>query len=107
MIYISAPYSHKDKNVVEKRMSAVYEHFANLMMKGCVPVTPLMAHAVVTRHPVPSDAAFWEEYSLTLLSRSDKMHVLMIDGWEDSVGVQYEIAYCLENEIPLEYVSVN
>ena len=50
MIYISAPYSHKDKNVVEKRMSAVYEHFANLMMKGYVPVTPLMAHAVVTRH---------------------------------------------------------
>ena len=41
-------------------MSAVYEHFANLMMKGHVPVTPLMAHAVVMRHPVPSDAAFWK-----------------------------------------------
>lgn len=106
MIYISAPYSHKDKNVVEKRMSAVYEHFATLMLKGHVPVSPLMAHAVVKKHPVPSDSVFWENYSLKLLSKCDEMLVLMLDGWEESSGVQYEIAYCLNNDIPFDYVVV-
>lgn len=106
MIYISAPYSHPDKSVIEKRMGSVYKHFAALMMQGHVPVTPLMAHEVVMRHPVPSDSAFWENYSLTLLSRCNKMVVLMIDGWEDSSGVSYEIDYCKKNNIPIEYVTM-
>lgn len=105
MIYISAPYNHKDKLVIEKRMEAVYKKFAELMMSGHIPVTPLMAHAVIERHPVPLSSEFWEEYSITLLSKCNRMVVLLLDGWEESTGVQYEIAYCMKNGISFEYVE--
>lgn len=103
MIYISAPYNHVDKNVVSQRMDAVYSKFAELMMQGEIPVTPLMAHAVVERHPVPSSSEFWEEYSITLLSKCSKMVVLKLDGWDNSAGVSYEIEYANKNDIPIEF----
>lgn len=101
MIYISAPYNHKDPNVIEYRMLVVYSKFAELMMQGEVPISPLMAHSVVKLHPVPSNAEFWEQYSITLLSKCSKMIVLQLDGWNESTGVAYEIKYAKENNIEI------
>lgn len=103
MIYISAPYNHEHKQVVIQRIEAVYRKFAELMMKGEIPVTPLMAHAVIEKHPVPSSSEFWEEYSITLLSKCSRMVVLKLDGWDISTGVAYEISYATRNNIEIVY----
>ncbi len=104
MIYISAPYNHEDKQVIAQRIEAVYSKFAELMMQGEIPVTPLMAHAVIERHPVPSSSEFWEAYSITLLAKCRKIIVLKLDGWDISTGVAYEISYATKNNIEIEYV---
>lgn len=104
MIYISAPYNHSDLNVIEERMSVVYSKFAELMLQGEIPVSPLLAHSVVISHSVPSSSEFWERYSITLLSKCDKMMVLQLEGWKESTGVAYEIKYAREHNIEIIFV---
>lgn len=106
MIYLAAPYSHPDKAVIEERMRVFYKIVAELTNNGDVTVSPLMNHPIVQLHNVQGDWVFWEKYSKTLLSRCDRMIVIMLDGWEKSPGVTGEIKFCIENNIPYEYMEV-
>jgi hypothetical protein len=104
MIYIAAPYGHEDPNVVDGRMTMVYAVMASLMRKGVHCVTPLFMHEVVVRHQLDGSFAFWEEYCFDILQRCDKMVVLKLQGWDVSRGVQAEIKFCEEHNIPVEYI---
>lgn len=105
MIYLAAPYSHPDKEIVQARMESIYRVMSTYMKKGEHILTPLFMHEVVLRHNLPDDFVYWGKYCLDLLKRCDKMVVLTLPGWEFSNGVHKEIAFCNENNIPVEYIK--
>lgn len=54
--------------------------------------SPLLKHLVREECPeVPGDWAYWKLYSETLMRLCDGCYVIMMDGWEESVGVCEEI----------------
>jgi hypothetical protein len=55
-------------------------------------------------HNLPNNFTFWQNYCLNLLAVCDKIHVLMLKGWEESVGVQAEIAEAQRLEISILYI---
>lgn len=57
-------------------------------------------------HDLPTDADYWLRQNLAFLSRCDKMYVLQLEGWEKSDGVQREIAFATEHNIPIEYITL-
>lgn len=105
MIYLAAPYSHPDKKIVQARMEDIYKVMYIYMKRGEHILTPLAMHEVVVRHNLPDDFIYWGKYCLDILKRCDKMVILKLPGWEYSLGIQKEMEFCKENNIPIEYIN--
>lgn len=105
LIYLAAPYSDPCKVVVQSRIVRFCQVDAELSRRGIYTVSPLLKHLVLQHSDLPGDWNYWKSYSLTLLLKCDLMMVIMLDGWEDSVGVQGEIEICKKFNIPIEYID--
>jgi hypothetical protein len=47
----------------------------------------------------------WKDDDLNFISRCDEVWVLTSDGWIESIGVQAEVKFALDNKIPIKYVN--
>ena len=56
------------------------------------------------RGVVPQEG--WYLYDFSELDKSDILVVLMLDGWENSIGVALEIAFALGKRIPIYYCTL-
>jgi hypothetical protein len=106
LIYVACPYGHPDKEIVEHRMSVVTEYLAKLSYEGKIAFSPLLMHYCLDKKfALPKDYEFWRLHSLTLLSKSDILHVLGLPGWNQSVGVLNEIEFAKKNSLPIDYIN--
>lgn len=105
LIYLAAPYSDPNRDVIADRMERFYATHARLLARGDVTVSPLLNHQVVGRHAISGDWDFWQSYSETLLARCDEMWIVTLPGWEESKGVQGEIAFAKSRAIPIRYIE--
>lgn len=106
LIFISSPYSHSDKNVVEYRYEQILEICSKLMMENKFVFSPIAhGHEMVKKHDVPSDWEYWQNYCRLCISKCDMVYVIMLEGWESSSGVQGEIAIAKELNVPIEYIK--
>lgn len=107
MIYVAAPYSHTDPEVVKQRMVMFARVMAKIIEDGKHPVSPLMNHFLADKVEInfPLSWAFWEEYSYQLLTRCDIVYVITMPGWQESAGVQGEIALAVSMGTPVEYID--
>jgi hypothetical protein len=55
---------------------------------------------------LPKGWDFWREYDLWFIRQCDRLTVVMIDGWRESVGVTAEIAEAERLGIPVGYMEV-
>ena len=98
MIYIVSPYTHSDPTVREQRFDAACAAAAVLMRAGHIVYSPVVyGHSLVQRG-LPCDWPFWERHARWHLERCDEVVVLMLDGWDESVGVRAEIEIAGELE---------
>ncbi len=107
MIYIASPYSHTDKEVVEYRVKTVAQYSAKLLINKQPSISPITVGTTILKYSdLPSDFAFWKQFSLDLLSVCTEIHVLTLDGWEESIGVHAEIKYAEEHNITITYIKL-
>lgn len=107
-IYLSSPYSHPHSWVRHNRWVEVCRIAGKLLIEGYIVHCPIAeSHAIVTCHSPAIDLTHddWMAKDLVQLSRSDMLFVAMIDGWEESLGVQEEIRYAKDHNIPIKYVT--
>ena len=107
-IYLASPYSHPDPDTLERRFEAACRGAAELMEEGNIVFSP-----IVHSHPVEKLGMeqtygweFWKHQDIEFLKDADKVVVLMLDGWEDSIGVSEEIRIAEAAGIPVEYRRV-
>lgn len=104
MIYLAGPYTHFDPSVMEDRYQEHMRHLAHLLNEGLVVFSPIVSwHVVADVHHLPIDWTFWRYLDLAILERCDRLIVLMLDGWQDSVGTTAEIDFAKLKPIPIEY----
>lgn len=107
MIFISAPYSSKDKVLESTRYRNICQYAAYLFANNKTSMSPvMMGHPCLEFEQMPGDFTFWKNYSFEVLSKCDELHVLQLDGWHESVGVAQETIYADNAEIPVKYVTV-
>jgi len=104
MIFISSPYTHKDKKVEHQRYVDTCKYAAYLFTQQKMAVSPvIVGHPLLEHEKLPGDFTFWKDYSFELLKGCSELHVLMLEGWDASVGIQHEIIFADQHEIPVKY----
>lgn len=106
-VYVANPYTDPDSKIRDNRYLATAAYVAKRMRKGEVLYSPIVHHHnMAIDHDLPHDWPFWRNIDGNMLASARGMRVLMLKGWEKSVGVQSEIAIALALGIPVEYVDV-
>ncbi len=96
LIYVASPLTHPDLAVRERRYELVRDYVGKKYEEGSQDMyfSPILySHEIGKLFDLPHDAAFWRNMDTLMIDKADKFEVLMIDGWEESVGVQGEIKY--------------
>lgn len=105
-VYVANPYTNSDPDVMEARYSLTAAYVAAKMREGEVLYSPIVHHHhMALEHKLPCDWPFWRNIDGNMLASAKSMRVLMLDGWEKSVGVQAEIAIAIALGIPVDYVE--
>jgi hypothetical protein len=106
IIYLASPYSHEDKHIRELRYLQVTEYTAKQVALGNIVFSPISyGHILSEFKDLPTDFKFWENFCFTFLSKCDEMHVLKMDGWDISNGIDMEEQYCTINNILIKYID--
>jgi hypothetical protein len=92
MIYVASPYSDPDPAVREARYEAACRATADLIRRGTPVFSPIVYGHPLCRYDLPTDWTFWQRLDLQYLAMCDEVIVLKLPGWEQSKGVQAEIA---------------
>lgn len=108
LIYLAVPFSHPDLAVREFRYKEANRISAILMKRG-IPVYSPISHGypIALEGGLPTSWEFWEKYLRAILPACSAVYVLMLDGWNTSIGVQAEIKLAEELGIPVEYKDPN
>lgn len=108
MIYISSPYTNKDASKTESNFIEVSNYAGLLCSQGKIAISPITyGHTLLKFVQMPSDWEFWKNFCISFLEKCTEMHVLMLDGWQESIGVREEIEYANYYNIPIKYINKN
>lgn len=106
MIYLAAPYTDPDPDVVTQRMAHFCVVDAHLCKQGLITVSPLSKHWLKYHTNIPLTWEFWKTYSEKLLEKCDAMYVIMLPGWKESEGVQGEISLAKKMSLEIKYLDI-
>lgn len=102
--YIGMPYSHPDPLVMEDRYVISNEVTAFLFNNApfLAPFAPI-SYTHRFGHRVDKDYDWVANLDINYLRISKILIVITIDGWKESKGLQEEIQFAKENNIPIVY----
>lgn len=96
-IYVASPYSDPDPYVREDRYLTVMGYTADLIRRKVAAFSPIVySHDMAIRHNFPKDYMFWQRFNTAMLLSAEAVHILCMDGWKDSKGIDVEIELCKE-----------
>ena len=105
MIYLASPYTHPDPLVITRRYEAACRAAAELIRQGKTVFSAISHGHGIARYGLPIDWPFWERHNRRYLESCEEVVVLMLDGWQKSVGVQAEIAVARELGKPVTFLQ--
>jgi nucleoside 2-deoxyribosyltransferase len=106
VIYLASPYSHPDAGVREQRFRDACQAAAALLRAGHAVFSPIAHSHPLVEHGIPTGWSFWEGQDRKLLACCDEVVVLMLDGWDRSVGVREEIRIAREMGKPVRFLDI-
>jgi len=93
-IYLAAPYTHTDPEIVNARVNATNAHAAHLMSQGHIVFSPIShSHYIAMENNLPTTFEFWAKQNRAMIDWCDAMVILTIPGWSISKGVKDEADY--------------
>lgn len=105
VVYLASPYSYPDPAVREGRFQAACRAAARLIKAGRIVFAPVVHSHPIAQYGLPTDWPDWETQDRAHLARCDELVVLLLDGWQESRGVQAEIRIAGELGKPVRYLA--
>lgn len=114
MIYLASPYSAHELN---GEVNEIKQH--GRYLQACVATGMIMKRGDLVYSPIVHwhivDQMFrgeigYEDYlaaDCEMITKCDEVHVLCIDGWEESKGVAVEIEYAKKFNKPVKYFTTS
>lgn len=104
-LYLGSPYS-KFHGGFDAAAFEVSTAAATLMAEGFKIYAPIAHGHFVCKHgELPHTWEFWKEQCQPMIDAAAALIVLQMEGWEDSVGLTYEIAEFERAGKPIVYLS--
>ena len=112
--YIASPYSHPQEIIQNNRINEIRQVVAGIIKKHSkeyvYPLSPIIYSCDVEQVKINGDVCAphigWYLYDIILLNRCDKLKVVKLDGYENSTGIKFEIAYALGKGIPVGFIDI-
>ena len=106
-IYLACPYSHPNKKVRHERFLKAVEYAGFLITQGNIVFCPVChSHPIALYNNLDKkNSSFWLEQDLPFLPICDEIRVLMLDGWDKSLGGKIEIETGESLGLPIRYVA--
>jgi hypothetical protein len=105
--YLGSPYSHEDIRVVQERYRWACEAAARLFERSVLVYSPIAhSHAVNRMGGLGAQTfQFWQEFDLGMIDRLSGLLVLMLPGWNRSVGLTAEINHARNTGRTVLYIE--
>lgn len=104
LIYIASPYSHGNPAVRALRYEQARLTAINLLREGLPAFSPIVYGREMEK-AIGTDYVSWKLLNDAMLESAASMLVLMLDGWEDSAGVKYELEFAKKRGLPVSYID--
>ena len=106
MIYVASPYTTNNRRILEWRKRAVCKYVERLLKYGIAAYSPIVHTIGLSRYSkrLPMKFRYYAKVDRDMLSVAKELHVLMLPGWRESVGVIQEIIWALERKIPIKLI---
>lgn len=106
MIYLTSPYTDPDPLVMKTRFLLAEQITAAMLKRQLVVYSPIVhCHELAQRHDMPHDFEFWRSYNFGMLRHASTIHVVAMNGWEDSRGVMAELDFAEQAGIPAYFIE--
>lgn len=104
--YLALPYSDKSDEVQAWRAAVSDFIFSEFSKEGRIIYAPISScHHIAAKHSLPGDYKFWEKMCEAFVSASSKVVVIMLPGWEDSVGLTAELELAKKLGLEIEWLD--
>jgi hypothetical protein len=101
MIYLASPYTAN----VQVNFESTEQFVAAALQNGHMIYSPIVHnHALALKYKLPKDYEFWQKHNRAMLAKASQLWVLTLDGYKTSRGVQAEIVFAKQCEIPVTEV---
>lgn len=107
MIYLASPYSSGTKQSLDENyedaLQAVY-----LLARYHIPIySPIVHfHNAAKKYSLHKDYGFWSGVNNHMISLSEMILILQLEGWQYSTGVKGEVTEARRLEIPVRYITL-
>ncbi len=106
IIYLGLPYTHKDPSIEDFRADVSDIIAADLFVQGYIVFAPISSwHHIARKHDLPGDYHSWEELNRVFMHKCEKLLIITLPGWEDSVGVNAEMKLANKYVIQIEKID--
>lgn len=108
-IFVAGPFNHPDQKVMDYRTKTIAEYCVKIFNEGNFPVSALLSGLSFAKYsclPVPTDTETWRAFSKAYVKGCDEVHVLKVDGWETSSGLETEVQTAKAENIPVLYFDI-
>ena len=106
--YLASPYAHREEKVEEQRahdVSIITAKMIKTFPKAFIFSPIAYTHRLQEEYGATTLYG-WYAFDLAMLDLCDRLIVVMMDGWQESTGVNLEIAHALNLDIPIHYIKV-
>ena len=114
-IYLAGPYTAKGEQAETDlrkqltqgaRFNMLTKFAAQIMAAELLVYSPIThSHPMTLHEALPGTWAYWERMDREMLSICSELWIMKLDGWEDSEGLQHEIAIANRCEMPVVYIE--
>ena len=106
IIYLAAPYTHRDPTVTRQRVQATTHHAIADIINGQIVFSPVSYTETIQDMGFrPNTENDWYAFDIAFMKRCQELRVLQLPGWRESHGVTLEINTAEELNIPIRYTK--
>lgn len=107
LVYLATPYTTNNVQLKYERMKKLEKIASALFELKVNFISPILHNYTLFDKGLIRDSSwdFWKNYCLSILEKCDKIFVFKDTDWKTSVGVQAEIKFAEENNIPVKYFT--
>jgi len=109
LIHLTAPYSDESPEVRLYRVVEVAKIASRVSLKGTHVICPMLERHLMTVYGTTQDTGWTARQveTINVLTRCEELWIVVLEGWEKSIGVRAETIAALELKMPIKLINNN